>query len=197
MSKAHKSTTKKASKSSSAKAMAELRGIVVKVAGARTAYLAAIAELSRIEASVILLAPKRPDPNREMPADIQAEFDGLTVAQFKMLPPLHPYRVWNERTGAAYAAELAKYELERAAIEKQFGLPAADRAVARTAGELGYLAGKALRHPATGLEAVALKLRAIRLHEFEIDHDGIGLHELLPCLDATLAQAGLSGSIAA
>lgn len=191
MSKARKNTAKKASKSSTA--LIELRAIVATMPALRAAYCEAIATEGKAETRVNGALPPQPKRDADLPAELQEVFDNITVAEFRAMPKDHPYAVWNNATSAAFNAAYDAYCDARKRLSAEFGLNAAQSATARTMNALSRAERKALKNRATGLEAIALKLQAIRLAYS--DDDIASFDGLLATIDATARAAGFKTPI--
>ncbi|MDP2297674.1 MAG: hypothetical protein Q8M24_19695, partial [Pseudolabrys sp.] len=129
MSKAPKSSSRKGVKSSTA-AIAELRAIVAEMVKLRAAANAAHIRYAEADLAFFKVRPAQPK-SPEMPADLRAAFDNITVAQFRVLPSDHPYAVWQRENGVTDKAAMAEYQTACANCRVECGLVAASTAVNR------------------------------------------------------------------
>lgn len=193
MSKARQNTTKVAS--SNAAAVAKMRALVAEMAEAREKFVIASAAFSKVETVYSGLAPKRPEFGVAMPEDVRAAFHSLTVGQLAVIPEDHPYKVWQRDHGATanakHDAEFSAYAKACDAIKARIGYDKADRAVNRTSERMDRLQRQILATKAEGLEAIALKLLAYRLAEFEAK-DPTEYAGLFATIEATAAKAGFN-----
>ncbi|MDO8875726.1 MAG: hypothetical protein Q7V40_06415 [Pseudolabrys sp.] len=185
MSKARKNTAKKASKPSTG--IAALRTIVAEMVKLRAAANAAHIRYAEADLAFFKVRPAQPK-SPEMPADLRAAFDNITVAQFRVLPSDHPYAVWQRESGATDKAAMAEYQTACANCRVECGLVAASTAVNRANRALMRAGAKAMKIAATGIEAIALKVRALRLANYDFETDQFD--RLLATIDATAHAAG-------
>ena len=171
MSKAPKHATPKAAASSSrpseADKMAELRATVAGMVKLRAQLIEANERTSRAEELLFAALPPCPDMG-DMPPDIKAAFDSLTVDQFRVLPETHPYVAWEREHRVAYDAAMAAYTATSDRLKTELGVTAADAASIQADSRLQEAEAKALAIDVVGIEALALKLRAIRLANFDM-----------------------------
>lgn len=190
MSKASNNTAKKVAKSSTG--IVALRAIVATMPALRAAYSEAVAVESKAESRLSAALPPRPEP-ATMPEAMAAITDGITLGEFRKLPTDHPYAVWTRETEGPFKAAMAEYYATRDRLSAELGLSAAE-ATTRAADKALCRAGqKAMRIAATGIEAMALKLRAFRLASFEPVQGEI--KGLLATIDATAGAAGFKTTI--
>lgn len=192
MSKARKNTTK--ARPSNAAAVKELRGnlalLIAKQAEANAALDAYTA------ADVAFNKTARPTPpvpvhERKCTTEAEAAFQALTIAGMSSLPEGNAYTIWQREQSATYAAELIAYKVAMSALETKSGLVAAEKRWNAAAGEVARLAQKIIRAEASGVEAIAIKLSAIRIAEFD-DHQLNWLVGFVRTIEATASAAGFA-----
>lgn len=194
MSKASKNTTKP--RQSNAAAVKELRGtlalLIAKQAEANAALDAYTA------ADVAFNKTARPTPpvpvhERKCTPEAEAAFQALTVVGMSRLPEGNAYTTWHREQSAAYNAEMNAYKAAMAALQTECGLVATEKRWNAAAGQVSRLAQKIIRADASGVEAIAIKLRAIRIAEFDA-HQLNWLVGFVRTIEATAAAAGFDAS---
>lgn len=196
MSKARKNTTK--ARQSNAAAVKDLRGnldlLIAKQSEANAALDAYTA------ADLAFNKSARPTPpvplhERKCTPEAEAAFQALTIAGMSNLPEGNAYTIWHREQRAAYDAETTVYKAAMAALETKTNLVAAEKRWSAAAGEVARLAQKIIRANASGVEAIAIKLRAIRVAEFD-GHQLNWLVGFVRTIEATAAAAGFDTSAA-
>ena len=191
MAQAPKAPTRNHLKSSTRRriTVASLRGMVAKLETLRADFIAANDRFGKIECRFYAARPKTPKNEiPEMPPAVRAAFDQLTVGQLAVLPEGHPYKVWSDKKNAKNAAERKANAKTEAALRAKFGVDAAEAESVRTGNRMDRQAMAILSTEVEGVEALALKLRALRLSHFEFE-TGI-FTGLLATIDATARAAG-------
>jgi hypothetical protein len=172
-------------------ALAKMRKRLSELEGLRDKNDAARKHHSNAEAEYFAGKPKAPDYERDMPPEIKGQFENLTVGQLAVLPHDHPYAAWSHTRLTSWAVETAEYDAVCKKLKVDCGLDAAESAYNKSLNDMWTVANKILEIEATGIEAIALKLRAMRLLEVDFESDDL-VENLLACVDATAKQAGFA-----
>lgn len=169
--------------------LVELRAIVASIAKLCAEYSEALKRHSDAEEALFKALPAQPDRRRDIPAELLEIFDNITVAEFRAMPKDHPYAVWDRKTSAAFNAEYDAYRVTRARLSAEMGVDAAAKVVDAACTRLSRAEAEAMKNDAVGLEAIALKVRALRLANDDLESDQFD--GVLATIDATARQAGV------
>jgi hypothetical protein len=166
-----------------------LRAACDNLAMLRVEHLKANDEYNRTEELALASLPERPDYSDGMPPAVMEAFKTLTVGQINVIDENHPYMVWEREKGAAREAEQAAYAKLRAKAYKRHGVFAAEALDKAISNKFYDAYREAMAIEATGIEAIALKLYAIRLVNFDDNFDD-DISGLIATIDASAPLVG-------
>lgn len=192
MSKARKNTTK--APKGNAAAVKELRANLALLIAKEAAAADALAAYTAADVAFNKIArptPPVPVHERKCTPEAEAAFQALTIAEARDMPEGNAYTAWYREQAAAYAAEMTAYKAAMAALKNKCGNVAAEKRWEAAAAEVSRLAQKIIRAKAHGVEAIAIKLRAIHIAEFD-GHQLNWLGGFVQTIEATATAAGFN-----
>jgi hypothetical protein len=169
-------------------ALNRLRGLVAKLERVTTDLNAAMDHHSEVEVRLFKALPKRPDFTRDMPVDVQAAFDAMTVAQLRDAPADNVYVAWQRQNIGKQNVKTVAYDTERKRLSTEYGFDTACDAVSAGHFNVSSVLRAIMRTKISGLEGIALKLRALRVANHVDDVEAYP--GLLSTIDATAEMYG-------
>lgn len=188
MSKAKKNSTKPSNRNVPIR---ELRLMLMELHKAEAFYEAAFDAYGEAEKAADPHLPS-PPAKREMPSHIDEAFQNITVGQIAVLPEDHPYTVWDRETSPAYEAAKAAYSAEKTRIRDLYGCARAEKRLDVATNRLNGITFKIIDAKASSIEALAIKMSAIRLASMT-DANLNELTGLVATIDALTASARKKG----